>query len=528
MKDIIYAEEARKKLETGVTKLASAVKVTLGPKGKNVVLERKYATPLITNDGVSIAKEIELADPFENLGASLIKEVSVKTNEIAGDGTTTAVVLAEAIIKEGLKNLTAGANPVVLKKGIEKATAFTLQKLMEKSKPISSAQEIVQVATISAGDEDVATLIGEAIEKVGKDGVITIEEGTSFSSELEVVQGLQFDKGYASPYMASNNEKMETVLSDCYVLLTDKKIVNIQDLIPVIEPLAKEGSPLLVVADDIEGDALATLVLNKMRGTFNSVAVKSPSFGEERKNIMQDIAVLTGATIISSELGESFENLNISHLGFVKSAKITATSTTLVGGHGDKEQLESRIQLIKSQIAAADNLVAKEELDASLAKLTGGVAVIKVGSTTEVEMKEKKLRIEDALNSTKSAMREGIVAGGGIALLSVYPDLKKYIDTLSGDEKTGASIILKSLQAPLRQIAANSELDAGVIIENILNSDEPNYGFNAYTETYTNMIESGIIDPTLVTKSALINASSVAKTLLSTDALVVEIEKQEK
>ena len=525
-KSIIYGDEARKKLENGVKKLANAVKITLGPKGKNVVLERKFALPLITNDGVSIAKEIELDDPFENLGANLIKEVSVKTNDIAGDGTTTAVVLAETIITEGMRNLTAGANPVVLKRGIEKATSYAIERLSSLAKPISSTDEIEQVATISAGDTEVAKLISKAIDIVGKDGVITIEEGNSFSSSLEVVQGMQFDKGYASPYMATNNEKMETILNDCYVLLSSKKISNVQDIIHIIEPLAKEGKSLLIIAEDIDGDALATLVLNKVRGLFNSVAVKSPSFGDERKNIMQDIAILTGATIISDELGSGFDSLSISHLGAVKTAKISASSTTLIGGQGNQENINSRIELLKSQIAISNTTIEKEKLETRLAKLTGGVAVIKVGCATEIEMKEKKLRIEDALNSTKSACREGVVAGGGIALLSIYNDMQKFALTLEGDERIGANIIAKSMLAPIKQIAENSALDAGVIIERILSSSEANFGFDAYTESYTNMIDSGIIDPALVTKSALMNASSVAKTLLSTDVLIVDNEEK--
>ena len=521
---IIYENEARQKLESGISKLASAVKVTLGPKGKNVVLERKYSTPLITNDGVTIAKEIELSDPFENLGASLIKEVSIKTNEAAGDGTTTAIVLAESIIKEGLKNLTAGANPVVLKKGIEKATKFVVDKLVEQSKPITNKDEITQVANVSAGDSEIAELISLAIEKVGKDGVISIEEGNSFNSELTIVQGMQFDKGYCSPYMATDNDKMETILNNPYILLTDKKITHIQDLLNIIEPIAKEGRSLLIIADDIEGEALATLVLNKMRGTLNCVAVKSPSFGDDRKEIMKDIAILSGATIFSNETGESFDTASLSNLGQAKTIKITANSTTIVDGIGNPEHISDRVNQLKNQLKFADSSFSKEKLETRIAKLTGGVAIIKVGSTTEIEMKEKKLRIEDALNSTKSATKEGVVAGGGIALLSIYKPLKDYIKHLSGDEKTGANIILKSLQAPLVQIAKNSELDAGIIISNILASDEPNYGFDAYNETYTNMFESGIIDPTTVTKSAIQNASSVAKTLLTTSVLVVEKE----
>jgi len=524
MKSIIYGDEARKKLESGVEKLARAVKITLGPKGKNVVLERKFAAPLITNDGVTIAKEIELDDQFENLGASLIKEVSIKTNETAGDGTTTAVVLAESIIREGIKNLTAGANPVILKKGIEKATDFVVKKLIEKSKPVTSKDEIMQVANISAGDKEVAELISLAIEKVGKDGIITIEEGTSFNSELEIVKGMQFNKGFCSPYMANDNEKMETILSDPYILVTDKKLSVTQELLPIIEPLAKEGKSLLIIADDIEGDALATLVLNKMRGIFNCVAVKAPSFGDERKEMLADITTITGATLISNETGEGFDSATIAHLGRAKSVKITTNSTTIVDGAGEQTKIQDRATMLKNKLKSSDSTYKKEQLETRIAKLTGGVAIIKVGSTTEVEMKEKKLRIEDALNSTKAATQEGIVAGGGIALLSIYKPLERYISSLSGDEKTGAQIILKSLQAPLIQIAKNSELDAGIIINNILSSDEPNYGFDAYSENYTNMLESGIIDPTKVTKSALVNASSVAKTLLSTETLIVDIE----
>lgn len=526
MKEIIYGDEARKKLETGVEKLARAVKITLGPKGKNVVLERKYSTPLITNDGVTIAKEIELADPFENLGASLLKEVSIKTNDVAGDGTTTAVVLAESIIREGIKNLTAGANPVVLKKGIEKATEFVVDHLLSKSKKITSEAEIMQVANISAGDEKIASLISQAIKTVGKDGVISIEEGTSINSELVVVQGMEIDRGYLSPYMATDNEKMETVLTDPYILITDKKISNIQELLPLIEPIAKAGGSLLIIADDVEGDALATLVLNKMRGMFNCVAIKAPAFGDERKDLLGDLTILTGSTLLSNETGENLGSATLEHLGRAKTIKITANTTTIVGGGGDSEKIAERITLLKNQLEFADSSFKKEKLETRIAKLAGGVAIIKVGSSTEVEMKEKKLRIEDALNSTKCATREGIVAGGGIALLSAYKPLEKFIENLQGDERTGAKIILKSLKAPLAQIAKNCELDAGVIIQNILNSSEENFGFDAYSGEYVNMINSGIIDPTNVTKSALINASSVAKTLLSTETLIVDLAQE--
>lgn len=526
MKEIIYGDDARKKLESGVEKLARAVKITLGPKGKNVVLERKYSTPLITNDGVTIAKEIELSDPFENLGASLIKEVSIKTNEVAGDGTTTAVVLAESIIREGIKNLTAGANPVVLKKGIEKATNFVVKHLLSKSKPITSESEIMQVANISAGDEKIAQLISEAISTVGKDGVISIEEGNSIDSELVVVQGMEIDRGYLSPYMATDNEKMETVLTDPYILITDKKISNIQDLLHLIEPIAKAGGSLLIIADDVEGDALATLVLNKMRGMFNCVAIKAPAFGDDRKDLLGDLTILTGATLLSSETGESLASATIEHLGKAKTVKITASTTTIVDGNGDVNKIFERVSLLKKQLAVADNIIKKEKIESRIAKLSGGVAIIKVGSSTEVEMKEKKLRIEDALNSTKSATREGIVAGGGIALLSAYKPLEVYIQQLQGDERTGAEIILKSLKSPLAQIAKNCELDSGVIIQNVLNSAEENFGFDAYSQKYVNMLNSGIIDPTNVTKSALLNASSVAKTLLSTETLIVDVTQE--
>lgn len=513
---------ARKKLEAGVSKLASAVKVTLGPKGKNVVLERKFSTPLITNDGVTIAKEIELSDPLENLGASLIKEVSIKTNDLAGDGTTTAVVLAESIISEGLKNLTAGASPVFIKKGIERATDYVIKHLDKISKPISSKDEIINVANISAGDLSVAKLIGSAIEAVGPDGVITIEESNTFDSNLEVVKGLEFDKGYCSPYMATDTIKGETILINPYILVTDKKIANINDLLPIFEQIIKEGRPLLIIAESVEGDALHTMVLNKIRGVFDSVAVKAPSFGDERKEILTDIITLTGGTLVSSEIGMSLENINLEHLGQAKKVIITASSTTIIDGKGNKTTIAKHINGLKTQLDSATGYK-KDSIKKRIAKLSGGVAIIRVGSTTEVEMKEKKLRIEDALNSTRASLEDGIVPGGGIALISAYTPLKKYIKKhIHGEEKTGAQIILESLKAPLSQITKNSGLDSGVVVNKVMASTKPNYGFDAYTENYTDMFVAGIVDPTKVTKSALSFASSVAKTLLSTEVVIVD------
>lgn len=521
-KNIIYGDEARKKLELGVKKIARAVKVTLGPKGKNVVLERPYSAPLITNDGVTIAKEIELSDPFENLGASLIKEVSIKANDHAGDGTTTATILAETIITEGLRNLVSGTSPIHLKNGIEKATTFVENKLIEKSKPITSIEEITQIATISAGDSEIGALIGEAFKLVGSDGIITTEEGTSFKTELEVVKGMEINKGYISPYMATGTENMEVLLENPHILITDKKISSIQELLNIIEPLAKSGSSLLIIAEDVDGDALATLVLNKMRGIFNAVAIKAPDFGDNRKEILSDIAYLTGATIISSEVGLDLSLATIDKLGKAKSVKITSSSTTIIDGAGNETEISNRLNLLKNKLKESTTSYDKEKLMSRIAKLSGGVAVIKVGSTTEVEMKEKKLRIEDALNATKAASQEGIVAGGGVALLSITKPLKEYILSLNGEEKIGAEIILKALRSPISQIATNNDTDSGVIVNNILNQDNINYGYDALNDQYVDMIESGIIDPTKVTRSALKSASSIAKTLLTTDCLIVD------
>lgn len=527
-KNIIYGDEARKKLEQGVKKVASAIKVTLGPKGKNVVLERSFSSPLITNDGVTIAKEIELSDPFENLGASLVKEVSIKANDYAGDGTTTATILAESIITEGLRNLVSGTSPIHLKNGIEKATTFVENKLLEKSKPITNPEEITQIATISAGDEEIGKLIGEAFKLVGKDGIITTEEGTSFKTELCVVKGMELNKGYISPYMAAGNDKMEVVLENPFILITDKKITTIQELLNIIEPLAKNGSSLLIIADDVDGDALATLVLNKMRGIFNAVAIKAPDFGDNRKEILADIACLTGAEIISSELGLDLASASVDKLGKAKSVKITSSSTTIIDGGGDEHEIAKRTSNLKDKLKSATNSYDKEKLTSRIAKLSGGVAVIKVGSATEVELKEKKLRIEDALNATKAASEEGIVAGGGVALLSLTTDLENFIQTLKGDEKIGARIILKALKAPITQIAINNDADSGVIINTILNQENHNFGYDAYNNTYVDMLENGIIDPTKVTRSALNSASSIAKTLLTTDCLIVDNKDNEK
>lgn len=523
-KQILFGEEARKKLNIGISKLANAVKVTLGPKGKNVVLEKKYSSPLITNDGVTIAKEIDLSDPFENLGANMIKEVSIKTNDMAGDGTTTALILAESIIQEGLKNLSSGANPVVLKNGIEKATEFVVSKLKEKSKAVSSSEEILQVATISAGSSEIGKLISEAISAVGTDGVITVEEGNNFKTELNIVKGLQFSKGFISPYMADNNDKLETILDNPAILLTDKKISSLQDLLPIIDPLARDGKSLLIIAEDIDGDALATIILNKMRGLFNCVAVKCPEFGEAKKELLQDIAVLTNANIISSELGRDFSSISPSDLGGAKTIKITNNFTTIIEGHGDKNKITNRIDQLKDKISSISNSYDKDKIKERISKLSGGIAVIKVGSNTELEMREKKLRIEDALNATTAATQEGIVCGGGIALLSIYNDLSTFIETLSGDEKTGANAVLKSLKAPISQIAKNNEQEAGVIINKILSQNNPNFGYDALREMFCDMIEQGIIDPTKVTRCAIENASSVAKTLLTTEAIVVDME----
>ena len=526
-KQIKYGEEARKALEAGVNTLANTVKITLGPKGRNVVLENKFTAPLITNDGVTIAKEIELEDPFENMGAQLVKEVSTKTNDIAGDGTTTAVVLAQAMIREGLKNLAAGANPIVLKKGIQKAVDVVVGELKSISKPVTEKSSIAQVASISAGDEEVGKLISDAMEKVTKDGVITIQESKTMKTELTTVDGMQFDRGYASPYMVTNTDKMEVVYDDALILITDKKISSIQEILPIIEPIAQQGQKLMIIAEDVEGDALTALVVNKLKGVFNSVAVKAPGFGDRRKAMLEDIAILTGGTVISSELGIEFKDVSLNMLGRANQIKVDKDNTTIVGGNGNSDNIKSRIEAIKAQIATSTSDYDREKLQERLAKLAGGVAVINVGAATEVEMKEKKLRIEDALAATKAAVEEGIVPGGGTALLSAVPTLKKFVETLSGDEKTGAEIILRAIEEPLRQIATNAGLDGSVILNDILRNENKYYGFDAYKNVYCDMIEVGIIDPTKVTRSALQNAASIASTLLTTESIVTEIPKPE-
>ena len=522
-KQLKHGEEARKALQKGVDTLADTVKITLGPKGRNVVLDRKFGAPLITNDGVSIAKEIELEDAFENMGAALVKEVSTKTNDVAGDGTTTAVILAQAMINEGLKNVAAGANPVILKKGIAGAVETAVAELKKISKPVVDKNGINQVASISAGDPTVGELISEAMEKVGKDGVITIEEAKTMKTELTTVEGMQFDRGYASAYMVTNTDKMEAVLESPVILITDKKISSIQEILPVVEPIAQQGMRLLIIAEEVEGDALAALVVNKLKGVFNCVAVKAPGFGDRRKAMLEDIAILTGGTVISSELGYEFKDVTLDMLGRAGTVKVDKDNTTIINGAGDVNAIEARKQAIKAQIAETTSDYDREKLHERLAKLAGGVAVINVGAATEIEMKEKKLRIEDALNATKAAVQEGIVPGGGIALISTIKVLKAHIETLSGDEKTGAEIVLKAVQAPLRQIALNAGLDGSVILNEILKADKVNYGFNALSNEYCDMVECGIIDPTKVTRSALENAASVAGVFLTTEAVVADI-----
>lgn len=524
-KKILEGAAARKSLEKGVDKLANIVKITLGPKGRNVVLGKRYGSPLITNDGVTIAKEIALDDPFENMGAELIKEVSIKTNDVAGDGTTTACVLAQAIIHEGMKNFAAGANPIILKKGIFKACDVAVEKLKEISKPVENSNAIKQVASISAGDEEIGKLISEAMEKVGSDGVITVEESQTMKTELSVVEGMQFDRGYLSAYMCTNTEKMICELDNPFILITDRKIANIQELLPLLEQIVKQGGKLLIIADDVEGEALTTLVLNKLRGTFTSVAVKAPSFGDKRKAMLEDIAILTGGTVISSDLGYDFTNLTLEMLGRAKSVKVDKDSTTIVEGSGDGEKISARVKQIKGQIKQQTSEYELEKLNERLAKLAGGVAVIKVGAATEVEMKEKKLRIEDALAATKAATEEGIVPGGGVALLKTANSIKELIEALSGDEKTGATIVLRAIEEPIRQIAINAGIDGGVVVNNIMqNINKKAYGYDALNGEYVDMLEKGIVDPTKVTRSALQNACSVSATMLTTEALVAEIE----
>lgn len=523
-KKVKYGEDARRSLEAGVNAVANAVKITLGPKGRNVVLDKKYGAPLVTNDGVTIAKDIELEDSFENMGAQLVKEVSIKTNDVAGDGTTTACLLAQAIIREGLKNVAAGANPMVLKKGIAKATAAVVEALKENSQPISDEKSISHVASNSAGDEEVGRIISEAMHTVGKDGVISLDESKSMETGVTYVEGMQFDRGYASAYMVTNTDKMEAVLDDAYVLITDKKISTSKDILPVLETVVQNGLRLLIIADDIEGEALTAIVLNKLKGILNCVAVKAPGFGDRRKAMLEDIATLTGGTVISSELGYELKDAGIAQLGRAKQVKVDKDNTVIVGGMGDASLIKARAEAIRAQIATTTSEYDKEKLQERLAKLAGGVAVINVGAATEVEMKEKKLRIEDALAATRAAVEEGIIPGGGVALLNAIAKVKPVVDAMEGDEKTGGQSVLKALEEPVKQIAANAGVDGGVVVNTILTSGKaPNFGYNALTGEYCDMMESGIIDPTKVTRSALQNAASVAATLLTTEVLVTDI-----
>jgi len=522
-KQIKYGEDARRSLQSGIDQLANTVKITLGPKGRNVVLDKKYGSPLITNDGVTIAKEVELKDPFENMGAQLIKEVATKTNDVAGDGTTTATLLAQAIVREGIKNLAAGANPMVLKKGIEAATEAAVDALKDISQPITGKQAIAQVASISAGDEEIGKLISDAMEKVGNDGVITVEESKTMKTELNTVEGMQFDRGYASAYMVTDSDKMVAELENPMILITDKKISNIQEILPVLEQVVQAGRKMLIIAEDVEGEALATLVLNKLRGTFTCVAVKAPGFGDRRKEMLQDIAILTGGTVISTELGIELKDAKMDMLGTARQVKVDKENTTIVEGAGSKEEIQARIQQIKAQIAETKSDYDREKLQERLAKLAGGVAVIHVGAATEVEMKERKLRIEDALAATRAAVEEGIVPGGGVALLNVTKKVADEQTKYQGDAKTGVQIVLRAMEEPMRQIAMNAGIDGSVIIENIRRSRKTGYGYDALKGEYVDMIERGIIDPTKVTRSALQNAASVAAMVLTTESLVTDI-----
>ena len=522
-KQIKYGEEARKLLENGVNQLADTVKITLGPKGRNVILEKKYSGPLVINDGVTIAKEIELKDPFENMGAQIIKEASTKTNDIVGDGTTTATVLAQAIIREGNKNVAAGANPIILRKGIDKAVEVCVNKLKSISTPVEGKKSIAQVASISAADDKIGALIADAMQKVGNDGVITVEESKTMKTELNVVEGMQFDRGYASPYMATDPDKMVAELDNPYILLTDKKISTIQELLPLLEQVVKTGSKLLIIAEDVEGEALTTLILNKLRGAFVCVAVKAPGFGDRRKEMLQDIAVLTGGTVISEELGLDLKTATLDMLGRAKSVKTDKDNTIIVEGAGQSSAIAQRVAQIKHQLAETTSDYDREKYQERLAKLAGGVAQISVGAATEVEMKERKMRIEDALNATRAAVEEGIVAGGGVALLSAIADVDKLIAKLKGDEKTGAAIVRNALEAPIKQIAENAGVNGGVIVDTVLAANTDNFGYDALTDSYGDMIAKGILDPTKVTRSALQNAASVAGTLLTTESIVVDI-----
>ena len=526
-KQLKYGEDARRALENGINALANTVKITLGPKGRNVVLDKKYGAPLITNDGVTIAKEIELEDPFENMGAQLIKEVATKTNDVAGDGTTTATLLAQAIVREGLKNLAAGANPMVLKKGIEDAADAAVEGLKEISRPISGKQAIAQVASISAGDETIGQLISDAMEKVGKDGVITVEESKTMRTELTTVEGMQFDRGYASAYMVTDTDKMVAELDSPYILITDKKISNIQEILPVLEQVVQQGKKLLIIAEDVEGEALATLVVNKLRGTFTCVAVKAPGFGDRRKEMLRDIAILTGGQVISTELGLELKEATIDMLGQAHQVKVDKENTTIIDGAGDKEEIRNRVNQIKAQIAETTSDYDREKLQERLAKLAGGVAVIQVGAATEIEMKERKMRIEDALAATRAAVEEGIVPGGGIALLNAIAKVKPLVEKNTGDAKTGVEIVLRAMEEPIRQISLNAGIDGAVIIENIRRSEKTGYGYDALKGEYVDMIDRGIIDPTKVTRSALQNAASVAAMVLTTESLVTDIPAPE-
>ena len=521
-KEILYGIEARSALSRGVDKLADTVKITLGPKGRNVVLDKKYGSPLITNDGVTIAKEIELENEAENMGAQLIKEVATKTNDAAGDGTTTATLLAQAFVREGMKNVTAGANPMVLRKGIKKAVDRAVEALVACSKKVSGSEDIARVGTISAGDEVIGQLIADAMEKVTADGVITVEESKSADTYSEVVEGMQFDRGYLSPYMATDMDKMEAILDDALILITDKKISNIQEVLPVLEQVVQAGRKLMIIAEDVEGEALTTLVLNKLRGTFVCVAVKAPGFGDRRKEMLRDIAILTGGEVISSEIGLELKDASLEMLGHARQIKVNKENTIIVGGAGNPDEIKARIAQIKVAIESTTSDFDREKLQERLAKLSGGVAVIKVGAATEAEMKEKKLRIEDALNATRAAVEEGIVAGGGTAYLNVIPEVAKLIDTVEGDEKTGVRIVLKALEEPVRQIATNAGFDGGVIVNEIMKSGKVGYGFDAYNEVYVDMVSAGIVDPTKVTRSALQNAASIASTVLTTEACVAD------
>ena len=524
-KQIIYGEEARKALLGGINKLADTVKITLGPKGRNVVLDKKFGAPLITNDGVTIAKEVELEDPFENMGAQLVKEVATKTNDVAGDGTTTATLLAQALIREGMKNVTAGANPMVLRKGIQKAPETAVEAIEKNAKKVSGTKDIARVAAVSSASEQIGNLIADAMEKVTSDGVITVEESKTAETYSEVVEGMMFDRGYITPYMVTDTDKMVAVIDDAYILITDKKISNIQEILPLLEQIVQSGKKLVIIAEDIEGEALTTLILNKLRGTFTCVGVKAPGFGDRRKEMLTDIATLTGGQVISSELGLELKDTTVDQLGRARQVKIDKENTIIVDGAGDSEAIKSRVSQIRSQIETTTSDFDREKLQERLAKLAGGVAVIKVGAATEVEMKEQKMRIEDALAATKAAVEEGIVAGGGTALIDAIPAVKAYVDSVDGDEKTGAAIVLKALEEPVRQIAANAGLEGSIIIEHLKAKNTVGYGYNALTDTYGDMIDEGIVDPTKVTRSALQNASSVASTVLTTESLVADIKE---